>query len=79
MKRHEPYVDDVAFVQAWQQGKTVKQIASDLGMNYFNVTSRASRLRKAGVKLKRLFPITGPRKVLDVPALNRVAKAALKE
>ncbi len=76
MRKRYPHITDEAFVKEWQRGENVKDIAAKLGMTYMNVTSRASRLRKAGVNLKKRFPVFGPRKIVNVRALNRIAKEA---
>lgn len=70
--------DDRDFVQAWQKGENVAQIADALGLSYFVTTTRAARLRKLGVPLKLLNHRKGPRRNVDVQGLIRLAKSAAK-
>jgi hypothetical protein len=44
----------MAFVVAWQSSPTVRVAATRLGMSPSAVRSRASRLRKMGVRLKSM-------------------------
>lgn len=67
---------DAEFVKAWQSSARAIDVAEKLGMTVGAVCARAYRLRRAKVKLKSMFPVRGPRRVVDVKGLNKlVAKS----
>lgn len=61
---------DEEFVTAWMTHATVSEVAEALGVTYAAVAQRASRFRKAGVKLPS--KLLHPRK--DVAALNALVE-----
>lgn len=58
------------FVTAWNSSKNAGEVADKLGMPKPLVLARASKYRKAGVKLKEMKRGSGRR--LDVEGLNRL-------
>lgn len=65
------------FVRCWQESQSIAEISTKMGMPYWGVASRASRLRKLGVKLKLLTATPRPRRVIDVSRLNSIAREAV--
>jgi len=47
-----PLVSPEAFIEAWQSGTTIKEIAQRLGLTVNAAKQRATKMRKRGVKLK---------------------------
>jgi hypothetical protein len=60
------------FVRAWQTSRTAAEVARKLGVRRDTVVQRASRLRRKGVRLKRMWH--GPL-AFDLDALNKLADA----
>jgi hypothetical protein len=58
------------FVTAWNAARTAQEAADKLGMPKAIAQARASKYRKAGVKLKKMSRRSGRR--LDVEGLNRL-------
>ena len=64
-----------AFVKAWQASQTTKQAAGVFGMATRSAYNLALRLRKRGVKLKKMA--RGSRtEVIDVEALNALIEGS---
>ena len=64
-----------AFVKAWQASQTTKQAAGVVGMATRSAYNLALRLRKRGVKLKKMA--RGSRtEVIDVESLNALIEGA---
>lgn len=67
---------DHEVVAAWQRARTPTEAAEALGVKIQALRNRVKRLRDAGVDLKRYRnPLTG----VDVPGLNRAARAAMED
>lgn len=75
--RGEPTATEIykKFIDTWQNGATLTDIAKTLGIPKHSASSRARELRSKGVELKK-FPRHMP---VDYAALNTYAKAAIKE
>lgn len=67
-KAPSPSVPAVEFVQKWQAAKSLAEAKAALGDG---ASSRAARMRKAGVNLKQF---EGGGRKLDVEALNKLIK-----
>lgn len=65
-----PTVSPEDFVVGWQKATSLAEAREKLGSG---ASSRAQRMRKAGVKLQQFAPGRMP---LDVAALNKLIKAA---
>jgi hypothetical protein len=55
------------FVTAWAKAKSLDDVVAATGMSRVGVQARASRLRKAGVRLRRFARAKQP---IDVKGLN---------
>ena len=68
-------VSHAKFVEAWSESESVQEVADKLEISKASVSTRATKLRKAGVILKNMG--VG---VVDVDALNKliVEKEELK-
>ena len=60
-------LSDVEFVTAWVKADTLASAVAATGMTRISAQARASKLRKAGVKLRRFGR---PKKTIDVKGLN---------
>jgi hypothetical protein len=67
-------VDAVQFVRIWTECKTATEVAERLGVPRPIVLARASKYRKAGVKLKKLEREV--RSSFDVEKLNQIVEQA---
>jgi hypothetical protein len=65
------------FIRAWQAASSAQEVADRLNMPRPIVLARASNYRKAGVKLKNMP--RGPKRALDVAALNRLIETIDRE
>jgi transposase len=68
VKRPDVSID--RFIRVWQQSPSGKVAAETLGMSLSHASERASRLRRSGIKLKRM-PAT--RRPLNHAKLNALA------
>lgn len=64
------------FIKAWQKAKSVQEVADTLGKDRVFCSTRASQLRRDGIKLKT-FP-RGKARRNSVKELNKIAREALK-
>jgi hypothetical protein len=60
-------LSDIEFVTAWAKAATLSEAIAATGMTRISAQARASKLRKAGVKLRRFGR---PKKTIDVKGLN---------
>ena len=72
-RRSKTSLDD--FIVIWQSSPDLATINEKYDLGSKAATARAGRLRKRGVELKKF--LTGHRLVLDVEALNKLAKKSL--
>jgi transcriptional regulator len=74
-------VDAVGFVDAWvsvyEQGGSQGDVAKMIGTSSANVSTRAKKLREAGVDLPTLTVTRGVKATIDVAALNERLKARM--
>ncbi len=63
------------FVRLWQSCSSVKEVAEKSGVTYNSVTSRASHLRKKGVKLKIMAHTGRPKQKIEVDKLNAIIES----
>jgi hypothetical protein len=67
-------VDAAGFVDAWvdayERGGSQSMVAETLGCSSANVSTRAKKLREAGVDLPELTVTRGVKASIDVAALN---------
>ena len=74
-------VSAVDFVDAWvnvaTQGGSQSDVASMIGTSAANVSTRAKKLREAGVDLPELTSGRGVKATIDVEALNERLKARM--
>jgi hypothetical protein len=66
------WASNESFVAAWQTSRTASEVARMLNVRRDTVAQRASRLRRKGVRLKRMGH--GPL-AFDLEALNKLADA----
>jgi len=66
-------ISNEEFVLIWQNATSRKDVSDKTGLSVFSVSARATKLRKAGVNIKK-FPRgrTGSSDVIDVTALNKL-------
>jgi len=73
-------VDAGSFIDAWvsayENGGSQSDVARELGCSSANVSTRAKKLREAGVDLPELTVTRGAKKI-DVAALNERLKARM--
>jgi hypothetical protein len=68
-------IDSEAFVQAWLKAETIRDVCDTMDIEVGSAHTKATSLRKLGVKLPKLAHI--PRSpTVDVSALNKLIKAA---
>jgi formylmethanofuran dehydrogenase subunit B len=67
--RKRRILTDVEFVTAWAKAKTLTDVVAATGLQRISVQARASRLRKAGVRLRRF---ARSKKKIDVQGLNKI-------
>ena len=60
-------LSDAEFVTAWAKAETLAVAVAATGMTRISAQARASKLRKAGVKLRRFGR---PKRTIDVKGLN---------
>ena len=65
MKRK--HISDVDFVTAWTKAAALEDVVAATGLGRLSAQARASKLRKAGVRLRRFGRA---KKVVDVKGLN---------
>jgi DNA-binding transcriptional regulator LsrR (DeoR family) len=74
-------VDAATFVDAWvttyENGGGQSEVAKILGCSSANVSTRAKKLREAGVDLPELTVTRGVKATIDVAALNERLKARM--
>jgi hypothetical protein len=74
-------VDAAGFVDAWmdayESGGNQATVAAALGCSSANVSTRAKKLREAGIDLPDLIVTRGPRASLDIASLNERLAARL--
>ena len=67
-------VDAASFVDAWvnayENGGNQSDVARELGCSSANVSTRAKKLREAGVELPELTITRGVKASIDVASLN---------
>jgi len=67
-------VDAASFVDAWvnayENGGNQSDVARELGCSSANVSTRAKKLREAGVELPELTITRGVKATIDVASLN---------
>ena len=66
-------ISNEEFVLIWQTASSRKDVAEKTGLSVFSVSARATKLRKAGVNIKK-FPRgrVGTADVINVDALNKL-------
>jgi ribosome-binding protein aMBF1 (putative translation factor) len=69
-----PKFSDEEFVLAWQAARSMREFVSVTGIAYKTATERVRRLRRRGVRLKKMKH--RPMRV-DVEALNKICDATL--
>lgn len=67
-----PHVSAEEFVIAWQDSGSLAELASKIGASKAWAATRASRLRRRGVVLKRMQKVTS-RACMDIEKLKRLA------
>lgn len=72
---NNPPVTAEEFVTAWNQADSPAEVAETTGLAPSSVAARAASYRKKGIELKTM---NKGRAKLDVDALNKIARAALK-
>lgn len=74
-------VDAMSFVDAWVkvygQGGSQSDVAREIGTSAANVSTRAKKLREAGVELPTLKVTRGTGTTIDIEALNERLAARL--
>jgi DNA-binding transcriptional regulator LsrR (DeoR family) len=79
MKMANTRVDAAAFIDAWvltfEEGGNQSDVARKIGTTAANVSTRAKKLREAGVELPELTTTRGVK--LDIAALNERLAARL--
>jgi len=74
-------VDAAGFVDAWAQvysnGGSQSDVARIIGTSAANVSTRAKKLRSAGVDLPTLTVVRGVKSSINVDALNERLKARM--
>jgi transposase len=74
-------VSAVDFVDAWVEvaanGGSQTDVANMIGTSAANVSTRAKKLREAGVELPQLTSARGVKATIDVESLNERLKARL--
>ena len=74
-------VDAAGFVDAWmnafENGGGQSDVARELGCSSANVSTRAKKLREAGVDLPELTVTRGVKSTIDIAALNERLKARM--
>jgi DNA-binding Lrp family transcriptional regulator len=69
------------FVEAWvdvyETGGSQADVADRIGTSSANVSTRAKKLREAGVELPELVSSRGVKATIDVAALNERLKARM--
>jgi len=74
-------VDAASFVDAWvnafEAGGNQSDVARELGCSSANVSTRAKKLREAGVDLPELTVTRGVKATIDVASLNERLKARM--
>jgi hypothetical protein len=68
--RTEYGISQTKFVETWESSNSPEEVAEKLEMPKPVVIARASKYRKAGVKLKKMGKKS--RRSIDVEALNRM-------
>ena len=63
------------FIVAWQQSATMQEVCDKLDLKYINAYTRARRIVKLGVPLKKLTH----RRTFDVAKLKELAAKSLAE
>ena len=66
-----------AWVNAYENGGNQSDVARELGCSSANVSTRAKKLREAGVELPELTVTRGVKATINVNALNERLKARL--
>lgn len=75
-KLSKPPVTHEQFVIAWRDSSSVAEVMQATGLSRQSVTSRAKKLRDAGVKLAKFAPQrAGALSADDVKALNDIVNA----
>ena len=74
----KPIVPALEFLTAWENSRTVKEVADKTNLTVSAVSTRAKAYRKAGVRLKVLEAGLKGRK-LDVDRLNQILEDLRKQ
>jgi len=53
-KERKPSVDSLSFIRAWQESKTLKEVAQRLDMRTASASQRATNMRRLGIPLQQM-------------------------
>lgn len=78
MKRPNVRIDSTEFVTIWQKANSMQEVLNAFKIySIRTIVSKAARLRKKGVPLKKFHP--GPGQRIDYESLARLAKKLARE